>query len=118
MKVRPSLFALFAFLVLPALALAGEVSAPPAAPIAVTPETPVASPLPALAVAPLATSECAAASPIALAFSPIDTGFMCNGVDYPGCFPGGSCQDKCCYCECRADGGGAGICSFECCLGH
>jgi len=60
----------------------------------------------------------AAAAPLGLAFSPLSTSLLCNGVNYPYCNPGGSCQDPCCYCECRAAGGGPGPCSFECCLGH
>jgi hypothetical protein len=62
--------------------------------------------IPALAAAPMASA------------SPISTSYFCNGVDYPTCFPGPSCQDKCCYCECRAEGINPSLCSFECCLGH
>lgn len=117
MKSKLLLFALFALLLLPSLAMAGEPAPSQPEPPAANPQAATA-PGPALVLPTLATPDCAVAKPTALAFSPISSSLVCEGVSYPGCFPGGSCQDPCCYCQCRADGGGAGICSFECCLGH
>jgi hypothetical protein len=53
----------------------------------------------------------------ALSALPISNALVCGDTEYPGCFPGGTCLDKCCYCECRLTQG-PGPCSFECCLGH
>lgn len=125
MKAKLLVFALFALVLLPALALAAEPTSPATVPeavapqlaVVVAPEAPaVAVQAPALALPPLfATADCAAPAPAARATFSIGTGLVCDGVDYPFCSPGGSCSDPCCYCECRAEGFGPGICVLECC---
>lgn len=117
MKAKTPLFALFVLLLFSTLAVAEEVSVPETKAVTVT-SLAVEAPVPLITLPPVTTSTCAAADPITLAASPIRLSLVCFGVEYPGCFPGGSCLDPCCYCECRADGQAAGLCSFECCRGH
>jgi hypothetical protein len=129
MKAKLPLFALFALLLLPALALAGEAATPPVVPGVAAPAPAIAvalgapavaiqapAPVAAVALPPLfATADCAAPAPAARADLSIGTSLVCDGVNYPFCSPGGSCSDPCCYCECRAEGFGPGICVLECC---
>jgi hypothetical protein len=47
------------------------------------------------------------------------TSVTCDGVTtecpYPTCDPSDSCLDGCCFCECRAAGGGPWACFRGCC---
>ena len=121
MKARRLLLALCLLLVFPALAWSeGATPRLEGTPVAVeaTLEDAMTVPAPPEPLALPATFGCAAVQPLALAELPFSTSLVCDGVNYPFCNPGGSCLDPCCYCSCRAEGLGPGICAFECCLGH